>query len=347
MTRRRDPHQLPLFPNADDEPEKRRSQPRAEPSVGPAVPDPATVRLAERIPACVRLGTSSWAFPGWEGIVWDRRATERVLARSGLAAYACHPLFRAVGIDRTFYAPLRSEQFARYAADVPPDFRFLCKALDAVTSPTIRGRDPAGRSRNEPSPHFLDAVYAADAVIGPFVNGLGDRAGPLVFQFVPLPREMAREPKAFADRLHRFLTALPRGPLYAVELRNRGLMIDAYRQALADAGAAHCINVHPTMPTPIEQCAAVPPESMPAVVIRWMLNSAHDYQSAREQYHPFNRLVDEDVPSRTTLAAVCVAAAARRQPVYVIANNKAEGSAPLTLRRFAEEIVQRANAAGA
>jgi len=309
------------------------------------MPDPADVRLAERIPASVRLGTSSWAFPGWEGLVWDRRATEGELARSGLAAYAQHPLFRTVGIDRTFYAPLSAEQFARYAADAPSDFRFLCKALDAVTSATLPGRGAVGGSRREPSPHFLDATYATDTVVGPFLAGLGDRAGPLVFQFVPLPREMAREPQAFVERLHRFLTALPRGPLYAVELRNRNLMIDAYRQALSDAGVAHCINVHPTMPTPAEQCAAAPPETMPAVVIRWMLNSTHDYTSARERYHPFDKLVDEDLHSRTAIAAACVEAAARRQPVYVIANNKAEGSAPLTVRRLAEEIVRRVAAA--
>jgi hypothetical protein len=36
---------------------------------------------------------------------------------------------------------------------------------------------------------------------------------------------------------------------------------------------------------------------------------------------------------------LCLAASARGDPVFVIANNKAEGSAPLTLIRLAEQIV--------
>ena len=39
------------------------------------------------------------------------------------------------------------------------------------------------------------------------------------------------------ERLHGFLAALPRGPLYAVEVRNESLLTPALAQALADVGA--------------------------------------------------------------------------------------------------------------
>ena len=109
--------------------------------------DPAPVgddirALGAALPARIHLGTSSWSFPGWTGLVYAPRngkpATEQVLARHGLAAYARHPLFRTVSLDRTFYAPLTVDEFAHYAAQVPDGFRFVVKAPAAVADPVVR-----------------------------------------------------------------------------------------------------------------------------------------------------------------------------------------------------------------
>src|SRR5262249_60987729 len=76
------------------------------PAVGAAMVSPAMVALARHLPRQIYLGTSSWTFPGWQGLVYDRAASTNVLARHGLAAYAQHPLLRTVCVGRTFYAPL-------------------------------------------------------------------------------------------------------------------------------------------------------------------------------------------------------------------------------------------------
>jgi hypothetical protein len=55
-----------------------------------------------------------------------------------------------------------------------------------------------------------------------------------------------------------------------------------------------------------------------------------EYDQARERYDPFDRIVDEDSGSRAAIAAHCVAALRTRRPAYVVINNKAEGSAPLS-----------------
>lgn len=334
--RRQDPHQLDLF-STEPAPPKPAAAPRN--TVGPAPIDDETARLAARLDPRIRLGTSSWSFPGWVGLVYDRSANESTLARHGLAAYAQHPLFRTVGIDRTFYAPLREADFARYAADVPESFRFLVKAQDAVTSPTLWQRGSGGgRQVSQPSPHFLDAVYASDVVVAPFVTGLGARAGPLVFQFVPMSRSALGDPQRFIERLHGFLDALPRGPLYAVEIRNHELVCREYAEALAATGVCHCFNVHPSMPTLIEQAEQLDVARWPAVIVRWMLNRRWDYEGAQMHYAPFNRLVDEDAASRLAIVELCRRAAIPGVPIYVIVNNKAEGSSPWSVRKLAEAI---------
>lgn len=94
---------------------------------------PELTALAARLPPRLHLGTSSWSYPGWDGIVWDGEYSESRLARDGLAAYARHPLLGCVSIDRSFYQPLASAQYAAYAAQVPESFRFVVKAPAAVS----------------------------------------------------------------------------------------------------------------------------------------------------------------------------------------------------------------------
>ncbi|MEZ5701694.1 MAG: DUF72 domain-containing protein [Burkholderiaceae bacterium] len=48
-----------------------------------------------------------------------------MLAKNGLTAYAQHPLLGCADIDRSFYRPLTEAQYARFAGQVPDDFRFV------------------------------------------------------------------------------------------------------------------------------------------------------------------------------------------------------------------------------
>jgi len=303
-------------------------------AVGPAAVSPALERTAGRLPAGLRLGTSSWSFPGWCSIVYDREASEDVLAREGLPAYAAHPLLRTVSVDRAFYRPVDRDQFGAWAADVPEDFRFLVKADRQITSP----QDPEGGSGRSPNPRFLNAAYASAEIVRPMVDGLGSKLGGLIFQFPPIPPNLVGGQAAFLERLASFLASLPKSCLYAVELRTPAFLGERYAQILEATGAAHCYNVHPAMTPLARQLAVVRPYQQPALVVRWMLGHGQEYGSAKDRYHPFDRLVDEDPVTREVVARAVLDVSLAERDAYVIANNKAEGSAPLTLFRLAERI---------
>ena len=305
--------------------------------VGPA-DAPEAAALAARLPAGLRLGTSSWSFPGWAGLVYDRAAGEAELARDGLAAYARHPLLRAVGLDRTFYAPIGAAEYARYAGQVPEGFRFLVKAVQACTFPTVRAPAAGGGAAWKPNPRFLDAPFAAVAVVSPAAEGLGARLGAILFQFPPLPRGRVGDPAALAARLGDFLRALPRGPAYAVEIRNRELLVPAWRDALAAAGAAHAYVVHPSMPPVLEQARLLPVEAQPSLVVRWMLGHGRGYEEAKDLYAPFDRLAAPDPEARRQIAWLARRAAALGRGGVVVVNNKAEGSSPRSVLELAREL---------
>ena len=315
--------------------------PAADRPVEPVAPTDEQRTNAERLPSQLRLGTSSWSFPGWQGIVYGEGATQARLARSGLAAYARHPLLRTVGLDRTYYAPLTVEDYASYAAQVPSDFRFLVKAPEALTIARYPTHERYGALRGTDNATFLDAAWAEDTLIGPACEGLADALGVILFQMPPQPAWALGGRERFAERLARFLGVLPVGPVYAVELRTETLLGDAYAQALESAGAVHCFNVHPTMPDPALQAATIDPSRAPALVVRWMLGGEQRYEAARERYRPFDALVDEDPAARTSIAELCADAARRGRPAYCVINNKAEGSAPLSAFRLAAEILDR------
>ncbi len=272
------------------------------------------------------LGTSSWSFPGWNGIVYDRKVSQTTLARHGLAAYAGHPLFRTVCIDRTYYSPITAADFAHYESAVPEDFRFVVKAHELVTS--ARQKDDFA----SPNPLFLEPGYAVDEVIGPCLEGLGQKAAVMLLQFPP---QIVDNVAAFNDKLHRFLSNLPKGVLYAVELRNPELFNEGYRELLRDVGASHCFNSHPKMLSLEDQIRQSAADAWPTIVVRWMLRRNLSYSDAKDVFYPFEKLAHEDTGTRRTVASLCRGAT----PTFIIVNNKAEGSAPLSLISLAEEIV--------
>lgn len=307
--------------------------------------------LARTVPAGVHCGTSSWSFPGWAGIVYDAQENTTHLSRHGLRAYAQHPLLTAVGIDRTYYGPIPARTFAEYADQVPDHFRFLVKAHSAIVSPFSGGRVGSARTGGDSkwrgsAEQFLDPIYAERAVVEPAVEGLGEKLGVILFQFPPIPWP-ERRLAALPDALGAFLSELPKGVPYAVEVRNRTLLegatLAAYRDALAAGGASHGFVVHPEMPGVLWQAeqlgeaATGSAGAHSAVPIRWMLHPSQEYEAAREAWAPFSRLAAPDPGNRREVASLAQRLAALGKRVLVIVNNKAEGSAPLSIEGLARE----------
>ena len=197
---------------ADPPPESPLARPPQPEPVAPVVVAADIHALASRLPPRIHLGTSSWSFPGWTGLVYAPRdgkpESEQRLARGGLAAYARHPLFGSVSLDRTFYAPLLANEYAAYAAAVPDTFRFVVKAPAAITDPFKRGGN-SGLVRGD-NPTFLDATTAAAVCVAPAVAGLGAKLGAIVFQFPPLGRALLTDVPRLVARLVAFVAALPR-----------------------------------------------------------------------------------------------------------------------------------------
>src|SRR5262249_50608695 len=260
-----------LFEQAAPPPRKRASAGE----VRPAWDSP--LLQAPVLPVDIRLGTSSWFFPGWRGLVYDGVHPQVALSKKGLEAYAQIPLLRTVSLDRTFYAPITTVQYQTYARQVPDHFSFVVKAPALVCDAVMRDEEGRGKV---PNPHFLDAAAAAREFVVPCLEGLDAKAGPLVFQVSPLPRSLVDDAPLLIERLAAFFAALPRElgkhrPLYALELRNAELLTPRLMKMLAKAGVRYCIGLHDRMPEVERQETALKVldgDTPGALVVRWNLH---------------------------------------------------------------------------
>jgi uncharacterized protein YecE (DUF72 family) len=290
--------------------------------------------IAAQLPPTLRMGTSSWSFPGWQGIVYPSAMTTRDLARQGLREYARHPLLRTVGIDRSYYAPVPEEDLRRYADQLPEGFVCCAKAPVAVTSFTV----PAPGSAVEPNPDFLSADHFISGMLDTFARAFAKHTGPFILQFPPVPARAALDPMAFAEMLDDFLAALPRDFEYAVELRDRSLLTPAYAQVLARHGVPHVASYWTGMPMPAAQAELTAAPDMPFTIVRLLLRPYTKYEQRRQEMMPFNRIVQPDERMRREVTTLLGRASAGGQRAFLLVNNKAEGSAPLTIEAIAERL---------
>jgi uncharacterized protein YecE (DUF72 family) len=291
--------------------------------------------IAAELPDDIRFGTSSWSFPGWKGIVYSGAVTSAAIAQDGLRQYAANALFRTVGIDRSYYAPIPIEDLRRYAEQLPNGFQGCAKAPSSVTATTM---GPGSATVN---PDFMSADRMIDEQLEPFALAFREHTGPFVLEFPPFPRNGRIEPGEFLARLDRFLEHLPRDFQYAVELRDERLLTPEYRAILQRHRIGHTYNYWSAMPGLIPQTRIVPPEDLPFAVIRLLLRPGTWYEDQRERFQPFNAIVAPDALMRQDVVDLSERVLTSGRKLWVLVNNKAEGSSPLSIMELAKRVAAR------
>ena len=264
------PDQLPLFDTAAAPQRRRRPIPHSTPG------SRRCGETASRLSPLVRFGTSSWAFPGWRGLVYAARRTE-ALAVAGRPAGVRAPPAAPHGRHRPLL--LRAHSRRRPASLRRPAARRISLLLQGAGERDLGGRARARVEGGQPALPLGRPVHRRSARAGRRASS-ASHAGPFVLQFPPMLRRSGLEPTVFIDALDEFLFALPREFRYGVELRDRALLTPAYARVLARHGAGHVYNLWTAMPMPAEQADALPPETMPFVMVRLLAEAGGHLRGA-------------------------------------------------------------------
>ena len=287
----------------------------------------------------ILFGTSSWNYEGWKGFIYKKEyKNEKDFKQNSLGEYAEHPDFRTVGIDSSFYGPLRPSTLENYASQVPENFTWVQKAWEEITVPFFGKHPRYGQRAGKANPNFLNAELFADSVLENLKpKEIKKHCGPIVFQFQNIPRGQAE----FLDSLNSFLEKLPKDFQYATEVRNPELLNKTYFQALNNNGATHCFNHWTNMPPLVEQMkAAASAGGLEAefYVSRILTPLGVSYADAVKRFSPYSDIQMPNPQMRADVVRLAKRAITRKSKAYIIVNNRSEGCSPKSIHEMAKLV---------
>ncbi len=136
------------------------------------------------------------------------------------------------------------------------------------------------------------------------------------------------------------MATAPEGLRFAFELRDRRLMTPAYFDALRAYGATHVYNYWSRMPSLAAQLEATGGPIGDFAVIRLLLPPGKGYEQLKKEFAPFDRIVEPQPQMREEVAKIIALAGIADLITFVLVNNKAEGSSPLTIRALAHLVAR-------
>jgi len=282
----------------------------------------------------LRIGTCSWKFPSWHGLVYS--APKGI---NYLQEYATH--YNTVEIDQWFWSLFGDtvklpdpQDVQAYRDSVPDDFRFTVKAPNSITLSHLHSAKGKPLVAN---PHFL-----SPSLCGTFLarlDPLRDLLGPVMFQFEYLNKQKMPSQDQFQALFQRFVEQLPTSYQYGVEIRNQNYLNASYFQFLLRNKLVPVLLQGYWMP-PVEgifERWGAELARHQAVVIR--LHGPNRQEMEEETGSQWDQII---VPRDRELGAVVSMSqrlVAEKVDVYLNVNNHYEGSAPITIERI-RQILQ-------
>jgi uncharacterized protein YecE (DUF72 family) len=293
------------------------------------------VQIHEQYKPYLRIGTCSWKYDSWKGLVYD--PDKRYGPYDYLPDYARY--FNTVEIDQWFWSLFPqgaklpdSETVRRYADSVPDDFLFTVKVPNSITLTHYYSKQPPALKKyaNRPNPHFLDVELLKHFL--ETLEPMSDKLGPVMFQFEYLNKKKMPSKKAFFERLDEFFEQAPKGYDYAVETRNPNYLAEDYFDFLSKRRLGFVLLEGYYMPHIVEIAAEHDVRTAEFSIVRL---HGPDRQEIEERTGGlWNDIVEPKDDGLKATASIIGDNVSKSITTFVNVNNHYEGCAPLTIHRL-------------
>ncbi len=192
----------------------------------------------------IRTGIGGWTFEPWRGGFFPkgtRQADELAYASGKLGS---------IEINGTYYSEQKPATFAKWKAETPENFVFSVKASRFCTNRKV----------------LTEGAPSIKRFMAQGLEELGDKLGPILWQFMPTKKFDADEFAAFLDLLPKDLAG--RRLRHVMEVRNASFVDPAFIALCRQHGVAICACDHPTYPM-------IPDVTADFVYVRLMQGADH------------------------------------------------------------------------
>jgi uncharacterized protein YecE (DUF72 family) len=253
----------------------------------------------------IYLGTSGFTAAGWAGSFYplDLKSADY------LPFYADH--FETVEVDSTFYGCPSARRVTNWALKTPPGFIFSVKVPQTITHDK--------------------ALVNCDTELKEFVETmgiLGEKLGPMVFQFPLFDKSKVKDRHEFTDRLIPFLKTLPAGYRFAIEIRNRDWLTAEFAQLLREYKVALVLQDLSYMPKAMD--LKFDPITADFAYVRWL----GDRKRIESQTLRWDKTVIDRTQEMSAWVQYCYPIVKRGVKVFAYANNHYSGHAPHSVEQF-------------
>jgi uncharacterized protein YecE (DUF72 family) len=279
----------------------------------------------------LRIGTCSWKFPSWEGLVYSERKGINYLLE-----YAQQ--YETVEIDQWFWSRFdlgevrlpNPDDVEEYRQSVPDSFRFTVKAPNSVTLTHLYKQ---GRS----DPLIANPSFLSNALMQTFLQllrPLDGLLGPIMFQFEYLNLQKMSSQAEFQAKMGAFAAEMSESHVFAVEVRNGQYMNASHFEFLNAYHLAPVLIQGYWMPPIWEVYAAQRALILqqPVAVLRLMgpdRGAIEELTGKRWDERAAPK--DDELPQ---IADMTTDLLKEGVSVYINVNNHYEGSAPRTIEQL-------------
>ena len=223
--------------------------------------------------------------------------------------------FDTVEVDSTFYRCPTIEAVNNWKLRTPPGFIFSLKVPRTITHEKVLV---------ECDKEFEEFIGAAHV--------LGEKLGPLVFQFPFFNDSVFSSPVQFISRLNAFLKKLPRVGRYrfAVEIRNKYWLKPFLLDLLRENNVAPVLQDQSWVPRAEELFEKYNPITADFAYIRWL----GDRKEIEKRTQVWNQTIVDRTAELQSWVNVCEKIQRRGITQYIHANNHYSGFAPATGELF-------------
>lgn len=282
-----------------------------EPHKLETAPKPVPQRFLERPyeAAGLLLGTSSFTAAGWDGTFYPKG----MKSSDYLTHYASK--FKTVEIDSTYYGPPSASTVTRWRDKTPSDFIFAAKVPQTIT------HEKALVDCQAEFHEFIDTMSI-----------LGDKLGPLVFQFPYFDRWKFPAQRDFLEVLRPFLKKLSADHKFAVEIRNKSWFNVIFTDLLREHRVALVLQDLSSMPRPWEFKEKFDFITTDFVYVRWL----GDRKGIEERTKTWDKTVVDRNGDLVNWVELFRQFLSRNLKVFAYANNHYAGNGPNTVKLFWE-----------